>query len=104
MSQANLERFLLSIGVFTAMWLLRRFVRTGLELVIPGESGRVIVARFWGHQFINIGSFAFVVVALASIWFEDQSRKKVHIRPLFKFLEPTPHLSAVSGNAHMLTN
>ena len=56
------------------MWLLRRLGRVGLKLAMPGESSRAIVARFWGHQLINMGSLAFVVFALASIWFEDPAR------------------------------
>lgn len=74
LSQVNLERVLLSAGVLIAIWVLRRVVRYGLKLVLPGESKRAIVTRFWGHQIINTGSFAFGVFALGSIWFEDPAR------------------------------
>ena len=74
LSQVNLEKLLLSAAVLAAIWVLRRLVRGGLKLVVPGQGARAIVARFWGHQVINIGSFAFVVFTLASIWFEDPAR------------------------------
>ena len=74
LSEANLERLAISAGVLLAIWLLRRVVRVGIKLVLPGESKRAIVTRFWGHQIINTASFAFGVFALASLWFEDPAR------------------------------
>ncbi len=74
LSQANLEKLVLSLAVLAGLWVLRRVVRLGLKLAVPGQSNRAIVIRFWGHQLINMASLAFAVFALASIWFEDPAR------------------------------
>ncbi len=74
LSQANLAKLLLSIGAVLALVLLRRGLRIALKLLAPGESKRAIIARFWGHQIINLGTLGSVLVALASIWFDDPAR------------------------------
>ena len=74
LSQANLEKVVLSVGVLVALWVLRRVCRAVLKLVLAGESKRAIVARFWGHQTINAGSLACATFSFASIWFEDPAR------------------------------
>ena len=74
LSQANLGKLLLSLAVLAVLLVLRRVVRFGLKLVVPSESSRAIVVRFWGHQLINITALALAVFVLASIWFEDPAR------------------------------
>ncbi|MDT7953924.1 MAG: mechanosensitive ion channel, partial [Acetobacteraceae bacterium] len=73
-SEDNLVKILLSVAVLAVLWLLRRIARAGLKLAMPGESGRAITARFWGHQLINSGSLICAALAFGSIWFEDPAR------------------------------
>jgi small-conductance mechanosensitive channel len=74
LTEQNLQKAALSAFLFGALWLIRRIVRLGLRVFVRGESRRAVVARFWGHQAINVGSFGLAVFALASIWFDDPAR------------------------------
>jgi small-conductance mechanosensitive channel len=74
LTEQNLQQAALSAFLFGALWLIRRIVRLGLRAFVRGESRRAVVARFWGHQAINVGSFGLAVFALASIWFDDPAR------------------------------
>ena len=74
LSQANLERVLFSVGLLVAVLLLRRVAKTVIKLTAPGETKRAIIARFWGHQLINIGALVVSVFGLASLWFDDPAR------------------------------
>lgn len=74
LTQHNLQKAVLSAFLFGALWFIRRVARVGLKVFLRGESKRAIVARFWGHQAINVCSLGFAVFALASIWFEDPAR------------------------------
>ena len=74
LTRENLEKLALSLFLFAAIWLLRRLFRAGMKLVLRGESKRAIVARFWGHQTINVASLGIGLLGLISIWFDDPTR------------------------------
>ena len=74
LSQANLQKLLLSAVFIAVLIVVRGLARGALRLLARGESKRAIVARFWGHQAINATSLVVTVLVLTSIWFDDPAR------------------------------
>lgn len=74
LTETNLEKAALSAGLFAVLFVVRRLFRSGMKLVLRGETKQAIVARFWGHQGINVASLGIGVFGLISIWFDDPTR------------------------------
>src|SRR4051812_54854 len=74
LSQANLQKLLLSAVFVAVLMVVRGLARGALRLLARGESKRAVVARFWGHQAINATSLVLAVLVLTSIWFDDPAR------------------------------
>jgi len=68
----NGKKVLLTVIVILAVWLVGRVVRALAHPFLRwAELGRV---DFWFHQLVRLASTAAMVLATASIWFDDPAR------------------------------
>lgn len=70
----NGRKLLLSLSFIAAIVALRYVLKALATLLIRGDSTRIERVRFWTRQAISLGSAVFILLGLASIWFEDPAR------------------------------